>query len=121
RSPCAIPGGNGGCIERLVETNRSEVVLDAPVVKIGRSPDLRYRVTFRRHGGIEHADFDFVLIALPIDWLQGVEFEGRGLRQAMEAHVAHYDKPAHYLRVSALFQEPFWRKKLKGSYFMQDV
>ena len=39
----------------------------------------------------------------------------------MDAHLAHYDRPAHYLRVTALFREPFWRKRVKGSYFMQDV
>ena len=117
----AIEGGNQRLVERLVETNKSNVILNAPVTKVGKTADGRYRVTFRRDGKIEHAEFDFVVMALPNYWLQGIDFEGRRLRQAMEAHIAHYDKPAHYLRVSALFREPFWRQKLKGSYYMQDV
>jgi hypothetical protein len=43
------------------------------------------------------------------------------LRRAMTAHVAHYDSPGHYLRVSMLFRKPFWRCLLKGSWFLLDA
>jgi monoamine oxidase len=39
----------------------------------------------------------------------------------MDRHHAHYDYPAHYLRVSALFEKPFWREQISGSYFMSDA
>src|SRR5262249_35155836 len=39
----------------------------------------------------------------------------------MQKHLAHYDYPAHYLRMSILFQEPFWREQVPGSYFMMDA
>ena len=46
-------------------------------------------------------------------------FELKGV--AMQAHVAHYHNPAHYLRMSVLFKKPFWRSKVPGSYFMSDA
>ena len=39
----------------------------------------------------------------------------------MRRHVACYDRPAHYLRVSTLFCEPFWRDLIPGSWFMLDA
>jgi monoamine oxidase/SAM-dependent methyltransferase len=116
-----IEGGNERLVERLAKTLTSEILLNSPIIKIGKTADDRYRVTFRQEGGLRHRDFDFVVLALPNTWLQAIEFEGRKLRVAMDAHLAHYDRPAHYLRVTALFREPFWRKRVKGSYFMQDV
>ena len=34
---------------------------------------------------------------------------------------SHYDRPGHYLRVTALFRTPFWRRKVPGNYFMIDA
>ena len=116
-----IKGGNECLVRRLAETIESEIILNAPVIKIGKTMDDRYRVTFRKHEAVKQRDFDFIVLALPTYWLQGLDFEGRTLRKAMEMHLAHYDKPGHYLRVSCLFKEPFWRKKVKGDFFMQDV
>jgi monoamine oxidase len=36
----------------------------------------------------------------------------------MDRHHQFYDHPAHYLRVSALFERPFWRESMQGSFFM---
>src|SRR5262249_41756949 len=60
-------------------------------------------------------------LALPNYWLQRLEWGSRELRQAVQKHLAHYDYPAHYLRMSLLFQEPFWRDQVPGSYFMTDA
>jgi len=38
----------------------------------------------------------------------------------MREHHAHYDHPAHYLRVTLEFQKPFWRDLIDESYFMVD-
>ena len=37
------------------------------------------------------------------------------------AHLAHYNYPAHYLRVSLLYDRPFWRESVPGSFFMADI
>ena len=35
--------------------------------------------------------------------------------------VAYFDRPAHYLRVSILFDEPFWGEKIPGAWFMSEA
>jgi hypothetical protein len=39
----------------------------------------------------------------------------------MRQHVGHYDHPAHYLRVTLLFRQPFWKPWLTESYCMLDA
>ena len=75
----------------------------------------------RSHGKVSSEEFDYVVVALPNNWVPAVEWGGETLSRAMHAHHAHYDYPAHYLRVSLLFQEPFWRPHVAGSYFMLDA
>ena len=116
-----IKGGNEQLMTGLAARIKGEVLLNSIVSKVGKGTDGRYRVSFRQDGQINERDFDFVVMALPNTWLQGVDFDGRKLRVAMEKHLAHYDRPAHYLRLTCLFKEPFWRKHVKGSFFMQDV
>jgi monoamine oxidase len=53
--------------------------------------------------------------------LGAIEWRGRGLADAIEGHRAYYDHPAHYLRISILFREPFWRQHVDGSYFQLDA
>src|SRR5207245_10085640 len=64
---------------------------------------------------------DLVVLPLPNSWLAPVKGDAPQLRQARQRHLAHYDRPAHYLRVSVLFQKPFWREQVPGSYFMLDA
>jgi monoamine oxidase/SAM-dependent methyltransferase len=116
-----IKGGNEQLVRGVAARLKAEVLLDAPVSRVGKTKGGRYRVSYRQDGQTKDRDFDFVIMALPNYWLQGVDFEGRKLRMAMEKHLTHYDRPAHYLRLTCLFKEPFWRKHVKGAYFMQDV
>src|SRR5262249_37687675 len=69
----------------------------------------------------EDREFDLVVLALPNYWLSRLEWGSPSLRAALQRHVAHYDAPAHYLRVTALFREPFWRGQVPGAYFMTDA
>jgi monoamine oxidase/SAM-dependent methyltransferase len=117
----SIEGGIGRLVDRLAQTVRGEVVLESPIVCVGKNADGTYRLTARRQGRFEEYDFDLVVLALPSYWLGRVEWAGRELRLAMQKHLAHYDHPAHYLRVSVLFREPFWRDRVPGSYFMLDA
>ena len=50
-----------------------------------------------------------------------VEWAGERLRRAMARHVAHYDHPGHYLRISILFDRRFWRHLIAGSWVMLDA
>lgn len=99
---------------------RTRLELDAPVVRVEKNPSGNYRVHYRRGRGIERQDFDAVFIALPHNWLNSIEWGGDRLSRVMAGHIAYYDRPAHYLRISVLFQKPFWRRLISGSWFMLD-
>jgi len=104
--------------ERLRHTR---VEVDSPVTRIEKNPDETYRVSWRRSGVIVHEDFEVVFVALPHNWLGAIEWGGEPLRKAMTRFIAYYDRPGHYLRVTCLFQKPFWRDQIGGSWFMLDA
>ena len=62
-----------------------------------------------------------MVVALPNNVLPAIEWEGERLSAAMHRHHVHYDYPAHYLRVSVLFRDAFWRESFKDSYMMLDA
>lgn len=120
----SIIGGNDKLVKELAARARAtsaKIALNTRVLKIGKTADGRYRLTTAGADGVVTKDFDFVVISLPHNWLSTVEFEGEELRQAMSRHVAYFDRPAHYLRISLLFKTPFWRDKIKGAWFMSDA
>jgi monoamine oxidase len=115
-----IDGGIERLPQELARRLSARVLLRQPVARVERSGPAVYRVTSRRRGAVMSEEYDAVVAALPNNWLPAVEWGGPLLAEAMRKHHAHYDHPAHYLRVSALFERPFWREKVKGSYFMLD-
>jgi protoporphyrinogen oxidase len=114
-----------GGIERLPEAlaNRIEstVLLRQRVVRVEAATGNKLRVVSERRGETIEQEFDFVVVALPNNLLPAIEWGGQRLAAAMQRHHAHYNYPAHYLRVSVLFEKPFWRDQLRESYFMSDV
>src|SRR5712672_2965289 len=66
-------------------------------------------------------DFDLVLMCLPHSWLATMRWDGEQLRKSMVKHVSYFDRPAHYLRVSILFDKPFWGEKIPGAWFMSEA
>jgi SAM-dependent methyltransferase len=117
----SVEGGIQRLTDGLSRSVTSRVVLEAPVTRVAKNDDGTYNVTVRRQGKFEEHTFDLVVISLPNYWLERIEFEGRELRMAIQKHLAHYDRPAHYLRVSVLFKKPFWRDQVPGAYFMMDA
>jgi len=103
------------------DTPAIRFVCNSPVMKVGKNVDSRYRLFVRRQGYFEPYDFDMVVLALPHNWLTTVDWEGDTLSRAIAKHIAHYDRPAHYLRISILFQYPFWRQYITDSWFMSDA
>lgn len=94
---------------------------NSPVVKIGNTPEGRYRLWIQEQGQCLPHDYDLVVLALPHNWLTTVAWENETLAHAMGRHIAHYDRPAHYLRVSLLFQTRFWREQITDAWFMSDA
>lgn len=114
-----------GGIERLVDELRdrisARIELDTPVVSVARAERGGYLLTTRHDHRHEVREFDLVIFALPYYWLSRIAWANADLRMAMQKHLAHYDRPAHYLRVTVLFKESFWRDKIAGSDFMLDA
>jgi monoamine oxidase/SAM-dependent methyltransferase len=116
-----VEGGNERIAEKLAEIVRAEIALYTRVRRIGRTEDGRYRLTIIGRDGKETTrDFDFVVVSLPYNWLQTIEWEGEGLYRAMGKHLDLFNVPAHYLRVAISFEERFWDKHVEGSWWMSD-
>lgn len=115
-----IVGGIEQLPTELAKRITARVLLRQPVVRVERTPEGEYRVFSRQDGKVDGENFDFVVIALPNNWLLNIEWGG-GLADAMRRHHTHYDHSAHYLRVSVLFKEKFWRERIAESYFMLDA
>ena len=118
----SIVGGIQQLVDGLAKRLRATAIhTSSPVVRIARKQGDGYRLTVRRAGRDETHDFDLVMAAVPNYWLQSIDWGDPELRRVMQKHLAHYDKPAHYLRVSILFEQPFWRQQIPGAYFMLDA
>jgi monoamine oxidase len=116
-----IDGGIERLPQELARRITARVLLNQPVIRVEQTAGKHYRVTSRR-GDCEVSDeFDFVVVALPNNWIPAIEWGGTLLDGAMRKHHDHYNHPAHYLRVSVLFQRPFWREQIAESYFMLDA
>jgi monoamine oxidase len=63
---------------------------------------------------------DYVVIALPHNQLRTLSYGDPGLAAAMREHEATYDHPAHYLRITLLFERPYWRRVFRDSFWMLD-
>ena len=117
----SVKGGNEQIFKRLAANLKSTIHLETQVTRLAKTEAGQYQLTTRHKGRNAEHDFDMVVMALPNYWLECVEFEGRDLRMAMQKHLAHYDYPAHYMRITILFEEPFWRDAVQGSFFMSDA
>jgi protoporphyrinogen oxidase len=121
----SIVGGNERLIDALVSRLDAEVRVSHRVQSILANPKGDYTLGLKAchpEGTVTHlsADFDLVILALPNPLLPSLNFEGAELRQAIERHQCHHAHPAHYLRITLLFDRPFWRSVLRESYCMLD-
>jgi monoamine oxidase len=120
-----IDGGIERLIHELVKRVDATVHLGARVECVERTSKGKFKVSYLQHQQRTGEEFDFVVAALPNNWIPlinwGGEKDGGKLCRAMMNHHQHYDHPAHYLRVSVLFDKPFWRDHICESYFMSDA
>jgi len=117
-----IEGGMEMLPRRLAASlAHTRIELDARVVRVSRNADGSYSLRFRRDRCFVQQDFDAVVVALPYNRLLEIEWAGERLRRAMTKQVAYYDSPGHYLRISILFDRPFWRRLITGSWVMLDA
>jgi monoamine oxidase/SAM-dependent methyltransferase len=117
----SIQNGNEQLIECLQSEVDADIQLNHRVLKVGKTAAGRYQLNMMNGKGPETREFDLVLVCLPHSWLATLGWEGEALRKSMVKHVAYFDRPAHYLRVSLLFDAPFWGEKIPGAWFMSEA
>ncbi len=118
----ALRGGMEELPRRLAQRlTRTEIELKARVVRIARHTNGGYSLTVRRGSDLSLEQADVVVLAVPHGALYAIECAGDELRRHVAAHIAAYDRPGHYLRVSLLFDRVFWRTELTGAWFMLDA
>jgi protoporphyrinogen oxidase len=118
--------GIDGGMERLTRElarrlTATAVRLSQPVTSVERLGSGRYLVWSRRGNSVSKEEFDLVVVALPNNWLSFINWRGDGLATAMRKHASRFRQPAHYLRVTLLYDRPFWRDRVQDSYFMNDA
>src|SRR5712672_3200718 len=117
----SIQNGNEQLIDCLQSEVNADVLLNHRVLKVGKTASGRYQLNMMNGKGPETRDFDLVVMCLPHSWLATMRWDGEQLRKSMVKHIAYFDRPAHYLRVSILFDEPFWGEKIPGAWFMSEA
>ena len=117
RSRTATSNWSSACARR----STADIQLNHRVLKVGKTTSGRYQLNMMNGKGPETRDFDLVLMCLPHSWLATMRWDGEALRKSMVKHVSYFDRPAHYLRVSILFDEPFWGEKIPGAWFMSEA
>jgi monoamine oxidase/SAM-dependent methyltransferase len=117
----SVIGGNEQITRKLADIVRAEVVTHARVRRIGKAGKDKYKLTIQENGREVERLFDFVVVSLPYNWLATMEWEGERLYRSAGKHLDHFNYPAHYLRVAILFEKPFWKDFVQGSWFMSDA
>jgi monoamine oxidase len=115
-----IEDGIEALTRELARRIHQRVLLRRRVSRVEPTGQGAYRVRARHEGKTVEEQFDAVIVALPNNWIPSIEWCGT-LAEPMAAHHARYDYPAHYLRVSLLFERPFWRDQVYESYFILDA
>jgi len=116
-----VEGGNERIVGKLAEQVQADIQLYSRVRRVAKTAENRYKLTIVGRDGQETSrEFDFVVVSLPFNWLQTIEWEGETLYRAMGAHLDQFNVPAHYLRVAISFEKPFWDGLVEGSWWMSD-
>ncbi len=115
-----IVGGNRRLVDELASRLAARIRLETPVTAIGDDGG-RPMLEYVANGSTQRESFDAIVVALPLDAFGEVEFRGERLAAALRSHRAQYDHPAHYLRITLLFDRPFWRSRLLDSYCMLEA
>lgn len=115
-----LEGGNEQLPKALADRIQAKFWLEQEVARIGRSGQGRLTVSSHGRAGTRDDEFDAVVVALPLNQLGRISFSGPHLAAAIAAHIRHYHFPAHYLRMTLLFQRPFWRGQLPEAWSMLD-
>jgi len=117
----SIQNGNEQLIHGLRSEIEADIQLNHRVLKVGKADSGRYAINMMNGKGPITKEHDLVVMCLPHSWLTTMRWDGELLRHSMVKHIAYFDRPAHYLRVSILFDEPFWGDQVTGAWWMSEA
>jgi monoamine oxidase len=117
----SIVGGNERLPEELHRRLASRVRLGSRVRRITQTKHKRFLLDVIGQSGHMEEEFDVVILALPHQHLSSIHWADRRVSRLMRLFVTHHAHPAHYLRVAAAFEHPFWRETFDESYFILDA
>ena len=115
-----IEGGNDRLIHELIRRIDVDIRLNSSAATIFKTETGTLAVESVCQGQRDLDEFDYVVVALPHNHLNSVSYAGTRLQTAVRQHFDYYNHPAHYLRMTLLFERPFWRHWLKESFCMLD-
>ncbi|WP_146503107.1 flavin monoamine oxidase family protein [Rubinisphaera italica] len=114
-----IVGGNEQLPRELAARIHAQLKMQHRVNRIGKIGQ-QYLIESEFEGQVSEELFDTVIVALPHNKIPSIVFEGDCLSEAVQKHHQQYHFPAHYLRITILFEKPFWQSKLSDSFWMLD-
>ena len=117
----SVGGGNQQIVERLEEELQSEIRLDTMVQSVTALPDGRFRLETGHRQDSGSFEADYVVAALPLSALAMIDWRDGRVQHAIDRHMGCFDTPGHYLRVTILFEKPFWRDRLSEAWWMVDA
>jgi monoamine oxidase len=117
----SIVGGLERLPQALRENAAARFQMNSAIVRVEKAPTGIYQVFFQSERQLHCDEHDLVIVALPVCLLPTIDWAGRKLEAAVQAHHAYYQHLAHYLRITILFQRPFWRNLIPDSYFQLDA
>jgi monoamine oxidase/SAM-dependent methyltransferase len=117
----SVVGGNEEIVDALEEEIEADVQLNATVRSVEPQRDGTYHLEVMTGGISETVVADYVVLALPLTALSVMDWRSPALRRAMDKQISYFDRPGHYLRVTLLFERPFWREHVSGDWFIIDA
>jgi monoamine oxidase len=119
-----IAGGNEQLITALSQCLNADIRLNCRVNQVRLLDNGQLELQISDASGptleIERANYDYVISALPLSALKELDIKGCRFNDSIQRYLEHFDHPASYLRISVLFERPFWNGLLADSFCMLD-
>lgn len=122
----SIEGGNEQLVQQLAQRIEARIVLNQPVREIDVNRTGKFIVSTQAADSNSataksEEEFDFLILALPSGSLGKLSYRAPLMAEAIARHLQRFHHPAHYLRITLLFSQPFWREVLRDSFCMLEA
>ena len=117
----SVGGGNEQIVARLKSELHCQIRLDAMIQTVAALPGGRFKLATATGDAGESFEADYVVAALPLSALAMIDWRDGKVQHAIDRHMGRFDTPGHYLRVTILFEKPFWRDHLSEAWWMIDA